>query len=164
MHFTLLANISIRITRHCTLTQMMIICVFLTSTARPALYYSNWIDSCSVFQTSDTVLFFHILILSWSFCLQKTISATSNTPYLIFFCHEGTQGEYIYIYASISSQSSSQSAILFLLFDTISVVFILHYFMFNSLYNSMPCTVLEYLIVSSTLSLTRGEVRKKENK
>lgn len=85
MHFTLLANISIRITRHCTLTQMMIICVFLTSTAKPALYYSNWTDSCSVFQTSDTVLFFHMLILCWSFCLQKTISATSNTLYLIFF-------------------------------------------------------------------------------
>lgn len=35
--------------------------------------------------------------------------------------------------------------------------------MFNSLYNIMPCTVLEYLIVSSTLSLSRGEERKRKN-
>lgn len=84
-HFTLLANIRIRITRHYTLTQRMIIFVFLTLTARPALQYFNWVVSCSGFQTSDTILFVHMLNLCWSFCLQKTISVTSDTLYLIFF-------------------------------------------------------------------------------
>lgn len=141
----------------------MIICVFLTSTARPALLCSSQVDSCSVFQTSDTILFAHVYFVL-GFCLQKTILATSNTLHLNFFCREGTQGEHTYIHASISSQRGSQSATVFLLFDTISVVLILHSVMFNSLYSSVPCIVLDYLIVSSTLRLSKAEVRKKENK
>lgn len=95
---------------------------------------------------------------------ENNITNIQYTLFFFFFCHEGTQGECVDIYASITSQKSSLSTTCFLLFDTISVVLVLHSVVFNSLCNIMPCTVLEYLIVSSTLSLSRGEVRKKEKK
>lgn len=127
-------------------------------------------QACSVLLNLHRLLqcfsdFRYNLVLSYIYFVLEflPISATSNTLYLIFLSWRNSRRIYLHLRFNFFPEKFSVCHI-FLLFDTISVALILCSVMFSFLYNSMPCTVLEYLIASSTLSLTRGEVRKKENK